>query len=272
MSVKSDSSAPPKLPVSGLAKGMALPLEAYMLDYSDSLLIERAQQQLTVSCMARLGFTYRPPQLGMRPPTSANDSNMPRRYGITDRAEAQVWGYHVPVRGGGSLPPSEPISPAEHEALMGTSGVPGPGATAGGGKNGIPRGGCIEESRHKLHADYDDSLVAELNRESMDKTLQDPAVKAVEQQWSSCMKGRGYRAVTPFDADDIAYADGDKPSKAEIAVALADLDCKASTHLVDRMFAVESRIQQGLIEDHQLALNEERQKIADALRASAAAK
>lgn len=266
---------PPKVPVSGLAKGLALPLEAYLLDYSDSLQIERAQQRLAVSCMARLGFSYHPPQLGLHPPASANDSNMPRRYGISDRAEAQVWGYHVPPRGTQSAPSAEQITPAEHEALTGSAQAPSPGATQGGGKNGIPKGGCVGQARRMLNADFveTETEASKLNRESLDKMLQDPAVERVERQWSACMKSKGYRAGTPYDVTDTnPPADGDTPSKKEIAVALADIDCKASTGLIAKMFAVESGIQRGLIEDHQLALNDERKKIDAALRASAAVK
>ncbi|MDX3224164.1 hypothetical protein [Streptomyces sp. ME19-01-6] len=264
------SNAPSRVPETGLAKGLALPLEAYMLDYSDGIQIERGQQRLAVACMARLGFSYAPPQPGLHPPASANDSNMPRRYGITDRQEAQKWGYHVPPRGAQDAPSSTPMSKAEHEALTGSPDAPRPGASPGGGKNGIPKGGCMGEARRKLDADFTNTMADRLNKESFDKTLQDPAVKAVEKRWSACMKDKGYTAGDPYDVTDVNKpAAGPTPSKKEIAVALADIDCKDSTGLVGKMFAVETQIQRGLIEDNQLALNSERKKISAALRASA---
>jgi hypothetical protein len=264
------SDAPPFVPQTGLAKGLALPLEAYMLNYSDGVQIERGRQRLTVACMKRLGFAYQPPQLGLHPPASSNDSNMPRRYGITNRTEAQQWGYHVPPRGEQSPPSSTPLSKAAHEALTGSADAPRPGATPGGGKNGIPKGGCIGDARRTLDADFTDTLAGRLNKESFNKTMQDPAVKAAERQWSTCMKSRGYAAGDPYNVTDTYRpAAGATPSKEEIAVAVADIDCKKETRLVDTMFAVESGIQRGLIEDQQLALNAGREKISDALRASA---
>lgn len=208
------SGAPPRVPQAGLAKGLALPLEAYMLDYSDGVQIERGQQRLAVACMARLGFSYKPPQLGLHPPASSNDSNMPRRYGITDRAEAQKWGYHVPPRGDQDAPSPAAMSMAEHEALTGSADAPRPGVTPGGGKNGVPKGGCIGEARRKLDADFTDTLAGRLNKESFNKTLQDPQVKAVERQWSACMKSKGYQAGDPYTVTDTNRpATGATPSR-----------------------------------------------------------
>ncbi|WP_153542236.1 hypothetical protein [Streptomyces sp. RB17] len=75
---------------------MTLPLQQYMQTYQDSVVIEHAARSLETQCMARYGFTVTFPPVGVNPPPNADDSNMPRRYGISDPATSAKYGYELP--------------------------------------------------------------------------------------------------------------------------------------------------------------------------------
>src|SRR5690606_9392846 len=102
--------------------------------------------------------------------------------------------------------------------------------------NRIPEGGCRGETDRKLGT-YDDSLAAKINVETFQRAKQAPEVLAVNRRWSSCMKKKGYRVATPLEALNQAFAKGTtEASQAETAMAIADVECKKSTHLIDVYF------------------------------------
>ncbi|MFJ2746239.1 hypothetical protein ACIO3O_42000 [Streptomyces sp. NPDC087440] len=238
---------------SGLAKGLSLPLQPYLVSYSQKVTVQRAQLAVQRSCMKRLGFSYNPPEPGHFPPPSADDANMPRRYGLSDLDEARERAYRLPETG--EPPADEVVSEAANAALMGRSSSGGQSASGG-----VPAGGCVGESERRIGA-LDGSLAGRLNNESFEASKADPKVRAAVQSWSTCMRGKGYTVSTPLDAAKLVRVKGEpplNPSKREINVATADVECKKSTNLVDSWFKAESAIQEELIEKNQLALQEDK--------------
>ncbi|AEN11853.1 hypothetical protein K373_02321 [Streptomyces sp. DvalAA-21] len=256
---------PPVVPVSGLTKGLALPLEAYMLNYADGLQIERSKQRLAAACMKRLGFRYRVPELGLMPPPSSNDANMPRRYGITDLEESETLGYQVPSVDISKVNADVNPTEAEWQALMGRT-APGPEGMAAPTGSGIPENGCLGEASRKLGAEFGDTKTGELNRKSYENSLGDPAVQDVIKRWSACMRSSGYRFTDPQNAPFAHFGESSTPSAEEIRTAVTDVTCKEKTDLVGVWFSVETRMQREFIEENQLVLDAEKKQVADAIR------
>lgn len=245
----------------GLVKGLALPIEPYLQTYPEEVALQHAKNVLNRACMKRFGFDYDPPAPGNRPPHSYNAANMKRRWGITDPAEAREHGYRLPREPTGDWKPYELQGPDANYVFDLTT-ASGQKPPAGGVYEGdrIPEGGCRGETDRKLGS-YDDSLAAKINVETFQRAKQDPGVLAVNHKWSSCMKGKGYRVGTPLEALNQAFSNGTaKASQAEIAMAIADIDCKKSTHLIDVYFSTETTLQKKRIEEEQLALDEQKSK------------
>ena len=254
----------------GLTQGMVLPLEAYMETFPEQSAIARAQVKLVEGCMAKFGFAYTPPSPGAA--LSNDDANMNRRYGISDPDEAAQYGYHLPNY---TAPPvsSSPVSSAEALVLTGHAGNAANPASAASTYQGvpIPRNGCIGSSTAKLGAVLNTALTDQLDSTSLSQSQADPVVQTALHAWSACMKSKGYTVDTPFDAPALAPSStGPSPTSQEIGVAVADVACKQQTNLVKIWFTTESAVQNQQVEQNQLALNQLRQQIEAAVKASAA--
>ena len=256
---------PKATPERGLAKGLSLPLETYMQTYQDTVTLDQASRKLQEKCMADYGIAMELPLAGVTPPPNDNDANMERRYGLTDGQAAAQYGYGLPevltrqVRQ--KMPDltneqvevltghSKPTAPHKPGAV--TVAEPAPESYKG---KKIHPGGCYGWAKGKLKqpASEDLEFVSELNGNSFTQSMQAPAVKQALSAWSQCMKTQGYTAPTPFEATDIVpHAEGGPASKEEIAVALAEIDCKEKTDLVAVWFAEETKIQKSQIAEHQ---------------------
>ncbi|MER5356262.1 hypothetical protein ABT093_38840 [Kitasatospora sp. NPDC002551] len=266
------AAAPPAVAQSGLTKGMALPMSAYMVNYSQRQTIDRAVGRLTHDCMARFGLSYDPPPPDGNPASIYDDTNMVRRYGITDREAAAKLGYTL---GSESYtpPPAPRMSAAQVAVFSGHVELKPGAAEAPPTFNNIPipREGCQREGLDKAGGILDVSLSGRLDNESFGTSQADPRVQEALGQWSSCMAGKGYTVDLPENAFKLAPGGGaGAVSSAEIAVALADVDCKETVNLVGIWFETESRIQRELIEKNQLALTELRDRIDAAVKAATA--
>jgi len=262
---------PDAIPRTGLTKGMVLPLEAYMETYPESVAIERAVQRLETQCMARYGFTYRPTPPGAFPPPNNDDSNMARRYGIADPAHAAKYGYTIGDEN--DVPDSGPrLSTAEISVLTGRVALRPNAAKAPSTYRGksIPADGCQGESVTRVGAAVDTGLPGRLDYESLTKSQADPRVQKVIGAWSDCMKSKGYTVDSPLNAADLAPHSSGEAGSAEITVATADVNCKQKTDLVKVWFSVESAIQRRQVEQNHLALQDVRDRITAAVKASAA--
>lgn len=268
---------PKAIASSGLAQGMSLPLQKYMQTYQDTVTLDNAERHLETSCMADYGLTVTFPPAGQTPPPSADDANMPRRYGITDQAAAEEYGYGLPedskTQEGTKMPD---LTKEQIEVLTGRTSIrtkptdpePEPAPSEYNGKP-IHKDGCAGWAEDQLGTrDLDLSLASQLDGESLTQSQQIPTVQNALSTWSKCMSGKGYTAATPYDADKIVpHADG-APSQDEIKVALADVACKTSTNLVQAWFNEESKIQNQQIKDHQSELDALRTRNTNALAAA----
>ncbi|MEU3659261.1 hypothetical protein AB0E77_05755 [Streptomyces sp. NPDC032940] len=258
---------------SGLVKGLTLPLQPYMQTYQDSMTIERAARTLETECMAGYGFTVVFPPVGVNPPPNADDANMPRRYGLSDRAAAATYGYQLPPDATEHPAPPQ-LSPAAVAVLTGRKGNNPRAEAAPSTYKGrkVPEGGCQAQAFDKLGARIDFTLPSRLDHESLVRSQEDPRVRSSLGAWSACMKGKGYTVADPFAAADIAAekATGD-PTQEEITLALADIDCKKETDLVAVWHRVDAEIQARQVEENQLALQQLKDRNSKAVKAAEAA-
>ncbi|MFI2504452.1 hypothetical protein [Streptomyces sp. NPDC018972] len=263
---------PEKVPTRGLVKDLSLPLEAYMASYEDQVTVEQATNDLQQSCMKDYGIDLTLPLAGANPPPSDNDANIERRYGITDRAEAEKYGYELPpalqehtrqtmrelsgveveVLTGHTKP--EPVEAREGAEAAGPFAAPGQGVKPARAEyNGkkLRTGGCVGWSKEQLGVqEADPVVVAELAGDSLMQSMKDDKVVKATAAWSSCMDGKGHPGLAdPYKAMDQGVTNDGKPSQESIALAVDDIDCKEQTDLVKIWFEVESAIQNEQIAD-----------------------
>jgi hypothetical protein len=230
-------------------KTFGFPLDPYVYSHYTQPSYARAFAMLYGRCMARFGFTS-PPDLPRRPPPLARHES---RYGVTNENEVKVHGYH-PAFSDPDEPSTSPspISPAELAVGMGEGGQ----RTHRG--QPVPEGGCRGEAQSKLEAGApaveDIRLGETLANDSFGRALEDSRVRAVTDEWSACMTGRGYDYATPEKANnDPAFAT-ESPTSNEIAVALADVRCKKETNYINIRASVETAYQQRALEKNAEAL------------------
>lgn len=250
-----ESKWPSRTPERGLAKGLSLPVEKYLVGYTDVVEWQRAQRDLWVSCMARFGFDkFNPPVPGVNPPVEFNDANMPRRYGITDAAQAATYGYHLPPEQLDEPPVWEPAAGPEEAVFLGD----GP-ELSGGTYNGVavPEGGCRGETERQLGHLTQGEGASKVNASSMTESLQRPAVREGIASWAACMKAKGYVFDDPYKPADSFNLSTPAASAEEIKVATADVACKGETGLIAVWHAEETAIQNQQIATKKTSLDAE---------------
>jgi hypothetical protein len=261
---------PVAVPDSGLAKGLVLPLEQYMMTYPEEVALGEVSHRMTTECMARYGFHYVPTPAGDNPSPSIDAANMVRRYGIMDLAPARKNGYHLAYAAGQRPAPSK-VTAAEYLVLTGRAGAEEAQSTAKPNYHGreIPAGGCLGEAARKSGDNVDQTLVERLNKDSLDRSQTEPQVRAAIGAWSACMKKAGYTIANPLVAGD--HIGGDSPSGPEIDQAVADVSCKAKTGIVQVWYRADAALQREEIEQNQPALAKVKQQLQAALRNAAKA-
>ncbi|MGY0063244.1 hypothetical protein ACWY4P_43035 [Streptomyces sp. LZ34] len=265
---------PTRTPRAGLTEGLSLPLEQYLVAYPDEVSFAKAKYQLDSACMAGFKLSLDDPKPGDSPPLANTSANMPRRYGVTDLAEAQKYGYHLAQDVAEARAATDDSAASEGQwsdaqELVYYGGPPPEGQSVRSltyeGKP-VPEGGCSSDSLRTLGGDLNEDLASELDGNSFDESQEDPRVKAAVQAWSECMSGKGH-AVT--DPDVAAHVESDDVTSEEIARASDDVACKESTGLVTIWFGVEKEIQTKLIADNHDALEAAKRKNTAVLRAVA---
>jgi hypothetical protein len=252
---------PPAVPDRGLTKGLVLPLEAYEETYPQAATMQRALFLLEDRCMSGFGFTYTPQTATPTPLLSYDASNMTRRYGISDLAEAEASGYSV------ALPPapSQSVLASDENRVLTGSPTPGrPEPSPPGTYRGtrIPAGGCVGQAQHTLGVTSDQPLAVQLDHQSLDASLRDPTVATAIDQWSACMKRDGFTVADPLHAPLVAAQRGAQPgSQLDRTVAADDVSCKRTVNLIAIWFTVESKIQRAYIADHLAQLQWEQARL-----------
>ncbi|MER5909787.1 hypothetical protein ABT124_04575 [Streptomyces sp. NPDC001982] len=242
------------------AQNIDLPLDRYMFtefeihDLSSLLLTH------TLACMKEHGHADtdlpEPPPLGL-------SKHNERRYGITDGRLAKRLGYRTTAQSAASVRGEKKMLSADEEFTL-TGGSSKPGETGKGGKNKagkqVPLGGCSGEALKTLGysptaTPGNPAIVQTLNQQSFAASLRMDSVKQALQDWSACMRKKGYAyAAEPFSASNDRRFATRAVTKTEKDVAVADVQCKKSSRLVETWKAEETRIQRSLIAKHQQEL------------------
>ncbi len=77
------------------------------------------------------------------------------------------------------------------------------------------------------------SAVTEASADVDQLAAGDEAFRKSLDEWAECFRSEGFEAEDPLVALDLYIDNGDDPSEAEIAAALADIACKRSVGLLD---------------------------------------
>jgi hypothetical protein len=257
------------------AEGHGLPVQKYLLTDSDAVKFQDAQDVLITQCMKGFGFTYLPQRPVPGTGVGSDAANMSRRYGVSDLATIDAYGYHAPS-GPAQPPPVDELtslSVAEYEVLWGhseksdsdtvartSSGVP------------IPSGGCMAESAQAFDriapTPEQAQLPGQINSDGFTRSQSDPRVVRVIAAWSKCMAGSRYTVTSPLAV--MAPFTGPLPaSAAEIAEAKADLACKDRTHLIETWDTVETQLENQMIAQNKQSLTTVAQDLRAGLKMAA---
>jgi hypothetical protein len=224
--------------------GYDFPLDAFYPAKDQDLAMQRAQGVLTERCMRRYGYRYQPPE-----PIAPNvRATRERMFGLVDEAEAARHGYTgPPVPVGAAEKPEPKLSDTAYATLTGTdlsSGNPVPA-------KGVPEGGCAGEASRQLSAGDKAISVDSLDQLTMHTAHQaeaDQRVKDKFRAWSVCMKAKGLTYADPWQPNDNPKWVPGKPTPLEKKTAVADVQCKHSTGLIDTWYAVMVEYQHQAIE------------------------
>ncbi|MEV6846955.1 hypothetical protein [Actinoplanes sp. NPDC051411] len=227
----------PAFPPSEQVKALALPLDAYSPSLAELYTSANARDRLTRDCLKAAGLDWKV----IARPTSVGDYRNRRRYGVIERPVARDFGYHVPV---GLLTPAivdelnnardNSLSPRQRDAAYGPD-------------------GCAAQAARQLPADPGPAAaqLARIDHASLTDSQRAPRVAAAMASWRNCMARRGLHYGNPFAAvsDRRWWAtESAGPSPAEKSVAVADVDCKEQSKLVDEWHAAEVGLQHDLIQ------------------------
>ncbi|MFE0380970.1 hypothetical protein ACFW1M_36645 [Streptomyces inhibens] len=236
------SSAPAAPPPSRQAREIVLPFDGYELSLGDYYTVSNARDILTRKCMRNSGFDWEI----INRPAEVDEARNRRRYGIIEIPVAERFGYHT------------------NDELLDPSGISGKGRARDRGLSSeearaanSPDTGCAIKASRKLakdaEADVGTKMLNTLGDQVMANSQKVPDVAQALGRWSECMQRKGMGYSTPRQAvnDDRWWSKGsDRPSKKEIAVAVADVRCKQRTALVKVWFEAEADLQRAAIREH----------------------
>ena len=268
---------------------LSSPLQKYRLTMTELATISRARSILIGQCVERFGFKapeLEPFSTFLSLSIAGERNSISRIYGVTDRDQAAEYGYGVDLT---DTPPVEDLGSQGDAYLLVLKGKWDPNNPYGsrtdspGEVDGqpIPAGGCAGEASRAMGYDPDISaygLAHNLWIEGQSQLQASDAYREVVSDWVACLGERGYHVTDPLnDQGDIKRSeetrlasDDNKPAPGEVELALADVDCKEKVDLVVRLNEAGSRIDRSLIEEHQLALEEDRKRLDEQLEKATA--
>ncbi|MFI6685658.1 hypothetical protein [Streptomyces sp. NPDC050485] len=236
-----------------------LPLLRYQPTPDQEHAMVRAENLLVQRCAAGFGVDWQPdPEL---PPVGPKNV-MDWRYGIHDPVLSGKRGYQTDAAQQARYDKAmraqqgRPARPVNSDVVLAGTELPpevlakaGPEAKQGmvAGRK-VPDGGCLGQARRTLGSTTHgvSPLVERLSHDSYPSSMQDPKVKAVFAQWSSCMKAKGFDYAAPMDAnDDPRFRPGPQGvGKQEIETALSDIECRTTHRVAEVWHDAEARIQE----------------------------
>jgi hypothetical protein len=249
---------------------VTLPLDAYLPAPEQQLVLLRAQDALTRTCMVRLGSSFPTYQRGV----PAQDPVRSRRFGFVDAGSAARYGFATSpdvgnmARQGEAKSAKAALTSIQISLLYGQDVPPGSARLSTYQGQPVPVHGCAGEAQASLTQGapkVDEGLVSRLMADSGAQTDQDKRVEALTQSWSRCMSKRGYSYGTPRAAlydqrwratAGIPTAGGSQhaASPAEIAAAVATAQCQAEVNWLGVMAAVSTAYQSRLVDRNAEAL------------------
>jgi hypothetical protein len=235
---------------------VALPIYAYLPSFAEEAALMQMGQSLVNECVDASGgvlhsyWSMMPFGGGQVRPATASDLSSYLQFDRRmDSVRSGMWGFFDPVnvaQYGYAMPPDQvalTLSPDDSTLESCFSRVDS--VTPGGHAAWLFQLSDLPDGGPGWHPE-------------------DSRFVAAEQQWSSCMKAKGFTYATPVAAVGENSAPGSDPSTA-LATASADVDCKVSTNLVGVAVAVQSAYEQQWIDAHRDALAQLGQQISSYL-------
>ncbi|MGW0704260.1 hypothetical protein ACWD0A_34275, partial [Streptomyces sp. NPDC002867] len=214
-----------------------LPIEAYGPTAAQTRLINQARDMVIDDCMKEAGYPDWKPAPDLPPLGGKTLTDW--RYGIHDAALAATRGYKP------ALEQQKAYDAAMQEGAVDESGA----------SDSALRSCAAEADGPAPRADAS-SLAQQVGSDSFQAATKDPAVIAVFEKWSSCMKEKGYTYKHPLEpVDDPRFTDPYDISKEEIATATADIACKKQYDVARVWFNAEAGRQQKAIKANQAAFD-----------------
>lgn len=270
------------------AKSISMPLDVYELNAEETLAVSRAGDLLIDSCLRRFGATYDyAPEFDDLARLGGPVGRYERRYYLLDADSAALYGYAVPPdpERDALLGQAQRYRPAPQNNLLingprdpdaepGTAYAPGlqpapvrstptlspeqsaalPIDDAG---NPLPAGGCSWEADEVLtdggRLTPEPELSWGISSLARGNASIDSRVEEATDAWSECMADKGFDFDSPQDAGNFPWTRRDTEDgvadAAEIATAVADVDCKLQVNYVGIFSSVERAYQEQLIEE-----------------------
>ncbi|ROO50642.1 hypothetical protein EDC02_5493 [Micromonospora sp. Llam0] len=251
---QSDDDSQPEPPVEMMTvdslEAFSLPLDTYRLSKQSAQVVSQAFEELFVECMQELGFTEEP----WRPSPASDPEGNEGLYGVTDKEEAQRWGYHPPQESENSQPDS---APRQVPSAAWQTAAEGSASQTAEGKR-VPDGGCRGAALRELSEgtpNTDVELADRLAIDSYQRSKEDSRVLSTFSEWSECMRQLGFEYPAPMDANnDETWWSSEAPSSREIATAVADVECKQQVGLINIWASVHTAYEKRAIEENAEAL------------------
>jgi len=254
-------------------------LDAYRRSPRDWSLLGKAYDRQIDVCLAGFGFPAGPASADESSQVAVDAEARSRLYGVSDAALVKAYGYGLSTQAQHETQHLD-ISAAEEFVLTGMKqGQPpaNPAVSPGeaGGK-AIPPGGCAGQARKTIYGTTSTqdtfTLAGNLATDAWQRSRSDQRVAKVIADWSACMAGKGYSYPDPLTAAGAFARDGGTtPPAKEVQTSVADVACKEQTSLVSLWHDVDAEYEQKAIEENQLALNEQKSQLQQALARAAAA-
>ncbi|MFJ5217202.1 hypothetical protein ACIP98_21070 [Streptomyces sp. NPDC088354] len=215
-----------------------LPIEEFLLSSEDAYKISNAKNMAIEDCMHAKGEESFKMPAAVKLPTL-----LERRYGLSNLAEAEKYGYAFPE---GTPAPSPGPLTSRQKALLGDRGKPGGCYVIGSSK---VTGRADKATATSPHAD-------KIQSESWRKSFVDSRVQSKFEEWSQCMKSKGVPYKTTMDQPE-----KNVPMEIQKRIASDAVVCGLSTGILDEWLHVESEIQEKMIKGDISALAKERGEI-----------
>lgn len=259
-----------------LSERLHLPVYDYQLDEYEGYVVRRAEDALVVECLVDLGYEASVnSDLEMDPLTmrAFGPHHEYRRYGNMRADIAEEHGFALPLddlgdpyRLGGD---ADMRDQAQSAVLSMGEGLSTPSGDT------VPEGGCLGRARQQIDPDgapaheTDENgnspdtpgshlLVENLLGESYSIALEDPAVVEATAAWEACMAG----AVDGFHGTPLSGEGSDS------GAAVPSLECKDSSGYLDAFVSAERAVLEGLVAEHEDALDARRDQLRENLETS----